>query len=152
MSCSLPIGAVAVFYSKEFNKGLLLILVAISAFIVVTSDNNPGTLIAHAINGLIALLFFSMTIEVKDNVLSWYFGFWRKNVEVSDITETSFYQSKWYQGIGIRMLSDGWLYNASIGSALKLSLSNGKHVYIGCKDTDGLKLALQTANEQITQM
>lgn len=44
------------FYSKEFNKGLLLILVAISAFIVVTSDNNPGTLIAHAINGLIALI------------------------------------------------------------------------------------------------
>ncbi len=85
------------FYSKEFNKGLLLILVAISAFIVVTSDNNPGTLIAHAINGLIALLFFSMTIEVKDNVLSWYFGFgfWRKNVEVSDITDASFYQSKW---------------------------------------------------------
>ncbi|MEZ8689253.1 hypothetical protein AB6D53_16610 [Vibrio splendidus] len=149
----MSIGVVAVFYSKEFNKGLLLILVAISAFIVVTSDNNPETLIAHAINGLIALLFFSMTIEVKDNVLSWYFGFgfWRKNVEVSGITETSFYQSKWYQGIGIRMLSDGWLYNASIGSALKLSLSNGKHVYIGCKDTDGLKLALQTANEQITQ-
>ncbi|WP_210454803.1 hypothetical protein [Vibrio crassostreae] len=149
----MPIGVVTVFYSKEFNKGLLLILISISAFIVITSDNNPETLIAHAINGLIALLFFSMTIEVKGNVLSWYFGFGfrRKNIEVSDIAETSFYQSKWYQGIGIRMLSDGWLYNASIGSALKLSLSTGKHVYIGCKDTDGLKLALKTANEQITQ-
>ncbi|MEZ8854833.1 hypothetical protein AB6E16_04935 [Vibrio atlanticus] len=149
----MSIGDITVFYSKEYNKGVLLILVSISAFIVITSDNNSGTFIAHAINGLIALLFFSMTIEVKGNALSWYFGFgfWRKNVEVSDITETSFYQSKWYQGIGIRMLSDGWLYNVSIGSALKLSLSNGKHVYIGCKDTDGLNAVLKAANEQITQ-
>ncbi|MDP2488483.1 AAA family ATPase [Vibrio splendidus] len=93
-----------------------------------------------------AMQLFSLGVPVIFD-----FGFWRKNVEVSGITETSFYQSKWYQGIGIRMLSDGWLYNTSIGSALKLSLSNGKHVYIGCKDTDGLKLALKTANEQITQ-
>ena len=137
------------FYSKEFNKGLMLILVAISAFIVLTSDNNYGTLVAHAINGLIAFLFFSMTIELKGNVMSWYFGFGflRKNLKVSNITEISFYQTKWYQGIGVRMLTDGWLYNASVGSALKLSLRNGKHVYIGCKDAEGLKLALKSANE-----
>ncbi len=141
------------FYSKELNKGLLLILGVISAFIVFTSDSSYGALFALSINTFIALLFFSMTIELKSDILTWYFGFGflRETVKVSDIVDTSFFQTKWYQGIGIRMLRDGWLYNASIGSALKLSLSNGKHVYIGCKDTDGLKLALKTANEQITQ-
>ncbi len=141
------------FYSKELNKGLLLILGVISAFIVFTSDSSHGALFALSINALIAILFFSMTIELKSDILTWYFGFGfvRKTVKVSDIVDTSFYQTKWYQGIGIRMLSDGWLYNASIGSALKLSLSNGKHVYIGCKETDGLKLALKIANDQIIQ-
>ncbi|MEZ9700940.1 hypothetical protein AB4455_09850 [Vibrio sp. 10N.261.46.E12] len=141
------------FYSKELNKGLLLILGVISAFIVFTSDSSYGALFALSINVLIAILFFSMTIELKSDILTWCFGFGfvRKTVKVFDIVDISFYQTKWYQGIGIRMLSDGWLYNASIGSALKLSLSNGKHVYIGCKKTDGLKLALKTANEQITQ-
>lgn len=132
------------FYSKELNKGLLLILGVISAFIVYTSDSSYGALFALSINALIAVLFFSMTIELKGDILTWYFGFGflRKTVKVSDIVDTSFYQTKWYQGIGIRMLSDGWLYNASIGSALKLSLSDGKQLYIGCKNTEDLKRAL----------
>lgn len=132
------------FYSKELNKGLLLILGVISAFIVFTSDSSYGALFALSINALIAVLFFSMTIELKSDILTWYFGFGflRKTVKVSEIVDTSFYQTKWYQGIGIRMLSDGWLYNASIGSALKLSLSDGKQFYIGCKNTEDLKRAL----------
>ncbi|WP_373951327.1 hypothetical protein [Vibrio pomeroyi] len=132
------------FYSKELNKGLLLILCVISAFIVFTSESSYGALFALSINALIAVLFFSMTIELKSDILTWYFGFGflRKTVKVSDIIDTSFYQTKWYQGIGIRMLSDGWLYNASIGSALKLSLSDGKQFYIGCKNTEDLKRAL----------
>ncbi|WP_261885897.1 hypothetical protein [Vibrio pomeroyi] len=132
------------FYSKELNKGLLLILIVLSVFIVYTSDSSYGALFALSINALIAILFFSMTIELKSNILTWYFGFGflRKTVKVSDIVDTSFYQTKWYQGIGIRMLSDGWLYNASIGSALKLSLSDGKQLYIGCKNTEDLKRAL----------
>ena len=132
------------FYSKELNKGLLLILGVISAFIVFTSDSSYGALFALSINALIAILFFSMTIELKSDILTWYFGFGflRKTVKVTEIVDTSFYQTKWYQGIGIRMLSDGWLYNASIGSALKLSLSDGKQLYIGCKNTEDLKRAL----------
>ncbi|MGR5477285.1 hypothetical protein ACPV5A_08765 [Vibrio chagasii] len=133
------------FYSKEINRVLLLILVVISVIIVFTSDNSVGALFALSINALIASLFFSMTIELKDDLLTWYFGFgfWRKVVKVSDIVDTSLYQTKWYQGIGIRMLSDGWLYNASTGSAIKLSLSGGKHIYIGCKDAQGLKAVLK---------
>ena len=136
------------FYSKELNKGLLLILIVLSVFIVFTSNNGFGALFALSINALIAIVFFSMTIELKGDTLTWYFGFgfWRKVVKVSDIVDTSFYQTKWYQGIGIRMLSDGWLYNASTGSAIKLSLSDGKHIYIGCKDAQGLKVALSKSN------
>lgn len=136
------------FYSKELNKGVLLILIMLSVFIVFTSDDGLGAFFALSINALIAILFFSMTIELKGDTLTWYFGFgfWRKVVKVSDIVDTSFYQTKWYQGIGIRMLSDGWLYNASTGSAIKLSLSDGKHIYIGCKDAQGLKAALGKSN------
>lgn len=134
------------FYSKELNKGLLLILIVLSVFIVFTSNNGFGALFALSINALIAIVFFSMTIELKGETLTWYFGFWRKVVKVSDIVETSFYQTKWYQGIGIRMLSDGWLYNASTGSAIKLSLSVGKNIYIGCKDAQGLKVALSKSS------
>ncbi|AHI99373.1 hypothetical protein D024_1171 [Vibrio parahaemolyticus 3259] len=44
------------------------------------------------------------------------------------------------------MLKDGWLYNASVGKALKLTLTSGKNVYLGCKDWKGLQNALNSTN------
>jgi len=132
----------------EMNKVLLGILVILSAFILLTSNHLSSAVIALTINLLIAVLFYSMTIGVTENRVYWYFGFGflRKEVDLSEIIETSPYETKWYQGIGIRMLKDGWLYNASVGKALKLTLANGKHVYLGSKDLEGLKRALNPIN------
>ena len=60
------------FYSKELNKGLLLILIVFSVFIVFTPHNGLGALFALSINALIATLFFSMTIELKGDTLTWF--------------------------------------------------------------------------------
>ena len=133
---------------SEVNKALITILLILSVIIVFTSSYIGGVLIALSINLVIGTLFYSMTIEVNGNKVCWYFGlgFLRKEVEVSSITEVSFYETKWYQGIGVRMLKDGWLYNASVGKALKLKLSSGKNIYLGCKDVEGLQLALASTN------
>lgn len=132
------------FYSKELNKALLSTLFLSCVLTMIVSDNSYDRLLVIAISFVIFALFSSMTIELKGNELSIYFGFgfWRKNINVSDIKETSIYQSKCYQGIGIRKIKDGWLYNASVGSAIKLSLCNGKHIYIGCKHANRLNKAL----------
>ena len=105
-------------------------------------------MIALSINLVIAVLFYSMTVGVSGNKIYWYFGFGflRKEVVLSDIVQTSLYETKWHQGIGIRMLKDGWLYNASVGKALKLTLTSGKNVYLGCKDWKGLQKALNSTN------
>lgn len=91
-----------------------------------------------------------MIIKLENHQLAWYFGFgvWRKKLDVSEIAEACCYQSKWYQGAGIRMLKDGWLYNASTGPALKLILIDGPHDYIGCKSNAALKQALSEQNAQ----
>lgn len=128
----------------EVNKVLLGILTILSAFILFTSTHLGSTVIALAINLLIVMLFYSMTIGVTENRVYWYFGFGflRKEIDLSEIIETSPYETKWYQGIGIRMLKDGWLYNVSVGKALKLTLADGKHVYLGSKDLESLNRAL----------
>ena len=41
------------------------------------------------------------------------------------------------------MLNDGWLYNASVGQAIKITLTDGKNIYLGCKDADALQQALK---------
>ncbi|MEH0762056.1 hypothetical protein H4F20_20600 [Vibrio sp. 16] len=133
---------------SEVNKALITILLILSAIIVFTSNYAGGALIALAVNLIIGTLFYSMTIEVNKNKVCWYFGlgFLRKEVEVSSIKEISIYETKWYQGIGVRMLKDGWLYNASVGKALKLTMSGGKNIYLGCKDVESLQFALESTN------
>ncbi|MBN3575625.1 hypothetical protein [Vibrio neptunius] len=132
----------------QVNTVLISLLLILSGVIVATSDSIASALIALTINFVIGVLFYSMTVEVNANKVSWYFGlgFLRKEVDVVNITDMSSYDTKWYQGIGVRMLKDGWLYNVSVGQALKLTLAGGKTVYLGCKDIGVLKRALESAS------
>lgn len=132
----------------EVNKILIVILSILSAIIVLTSNHIGSMLIALTVNLVIGALFYSMSVEVSGNKVCWYFGFGflRKEVEVSSIVDISSYETKWYQGIGVRLLKDGWLYNVSIGKALKLKMSNGKNIYLGCKDAECLQHALGSTN------
>ena len=129
----------------ELNYSLIIILLVISAFIIFSPELAGLKIIILSINLLVTLLFFSLTIVINEQKLRWYFGFGiiSKSVELSQIADTSTYQTKWYQGIGIRMLSDGWLYNASVGKAVKITLTDGKNIYLGCKDADALQKALK---------
>ena len=129
----------------EINYSLIIILLVISAFIIFSPELADLKIIILSINLLVTLLFFSLTIVIDEQKLRWYFGFEiiSKDVELSQIVETSAYKTKWYQGIGIRMLSDGWLYNASVGQAIKITLADRKNIYLGCKNVDALQQALK---------
>ena len=129
----------------EIGYSLIIILLVISAFIIFSPELADLKIIILSINLLVTLLFFSLTIVIDEQTLRWYFGFGiiSKDVELSQIAETSAYKTKWYQGIGIRMLNDGWLYNASVGQAIKITLTDGKNIYLGCKDADALQQALK---------
>ena len=129
----------------ELNYSLIIILLVISAFIIFSPELAGLKIIILSINLLVTLLFFSLTIVIDEQTLRWYFGFGiiSKDVELSQIAETSAYKTKWYQGIGIRMLNDGWLYNASVGQAVKITLTDGKNIYLGCKDAGALQQALK---------
>jgi len=132
-------------YKKtEINYSLIVILLVISTFIIFSPELADLKIIILSINLLVTLLFFSLTIVIDEQKLRWYFGFGviRKDVELSQIAETSAFKTKWYQGIGIRMLSDGWLYNASVGQAVKITLADGKNIYLGCKNVDALQQVL----------
>ena len=129
----------------EINYSLIVILLVISTFIIFSPELADFKIIILSINLLVTLLFFSLTIVIDEQKLRWYFGFGiiSKDVELSQIAETSAYKTKWYQGIGVRMLSDGWLYNASVGQAVKITLADGKNIYLGCKDAGALQQALK---------
>ncbi len=97
-----------------------------------------------ASTGMIAWLFSSLTVEVDDQNLKWFFGpgFWRKSVARSDIVHASAIRTQWWHGWGIRYTPMGWLYNVYGLDAVAVARQSRRPVLIGTDEPDALLGAL----------
>lgn len=80
---------------------------------------------------LVSLLFFyKLTITVDEKGISFKFGigWFGKKYLFSEIASCKPVRNKWYYGIGIRYLGNGWLYNVSGLKAIELTFKNKKSV------------------------
>ncbi|WP_088328906.1 hypothetical protein [Lacimicrobium sp. SS2-24] len=94
---------------------------------------------------LVAWLFWSMTIEVDDMQLRWFFGpgFWKKSLSLSQLHSASAVTNRWWYGWGIRLTPSGWLYNVSGLSAVELHLVDGTRIRLGTDQPHTLAEVLQ---------
>lgn len=116
--------------------GLVLLLLI---FASISKPNEP-IVFAFLIVGVVAILFSTLTIKVKEGKVKWFFGprFWKKSLEISQIESAKVIRTKWYYGLGIRLIPTGWLYNVSGLTAVELKLKDGKTVSLGTNDPDNL--------------
>jgi hypothetical protein len=65
--------------------------------------------------GTISWAFSSLTVEVSNDELVWYFGpgVWRKSISRSEIECATAARRKWWWGWGIHLTPRGWLYTVS---------------------------------------
>lgn len=123
----------------------LLCAAAAIAVVAAVAVNDPFfwliCLGCAAFTGTIAWLFSSLTVEVDDRELRWFFGpgFWRKKVARGDIVQASAIRTQWWHGWGIRYTPMGWLYNVYGLDAVAVARSKGRPVLIG---TDEPKVLL----------
>ncbi|QTL34743.1 hypothetical protein [Pseudoalteromonas viridis] len=105
---------------------------------------------AFVIVGIIAILFCSLTITVGEGQIRWFFGpgFWRKSLDYSQIGSARVITTKWYYGLGIRLLSTGWLYNVSGSHAVELKLKDGTTVSLGTNEPEKLLAAIEKTLER----
>jgi hypothetical protein len=89
---------------------------------------------------LVLLLFGTLTVEIRDEKLSFWFGIGlvRKSIPLSEIGDCSISSFPWYYGWGIRYTPQGWLFNVSGFTAVRVMLKNGKRLQIGTDDADAL--------------
>jgi hypothetical protein len=95
----------------------------------------------------IAILFSSLTVEVSDNELRWYFGpgLWAYRQPLNEIEQVAVVRNRWWNGFGIRKGPGFWLYNVSGLDAVELRLKSGDVRRIGTDDPQGLEAALKSA-------
>lgn len=87
-----------------------------------------------------AWMFRSMTVEISDTELTWYFGsgFPRKRVPLSEVASAEAVRTGFWNGWGIHYTSRGWLYNVSGYGAVAITLRNGKRFCLGTDEPEEL--------------
>lgn len=94
---------------------------------------------------LIILIFTTLTIQIGNGQISWYFGpgFWKKEIELREIASVHTVRTKWYYGFGIRLIPTGWMYNVSGLDAVQIKLKNGKIITLGTDEPEKLLTSLK---------
>jgi hypothetical protein len=124
---------------------LCLAFAAFDAAIVWRSGQWPAAAVAVVLVA-VALVFSSLTVEVGDNELRWFFGpgFWSYRLPLDDIETVAAVRNRWWNGFGIRMRPGFRLYNVSGLDAAELRLKSHEVRRIGTDDPQGLMEALKS--------
>ena len=93
------------------------------------------------------LLFSSLTITIRDGMLSSHFGlgFWSKRFALADIADVAIATSSLAEGWGIRVTPTGMLYNVSGTGAVEVRLRSGTRFRLGTDEPDRLLDVLHAA-------
>ena len=94
----------------------------------------------------VAIVFSSLTVEVSDGELRWYFGpgLWTYRLPLDEIKDVAVVRNQWWNGFGIRMARGFRLYNVSGLDAVELRVGPNDVRRIGTDDPNGLSDALKS--------
>ena len=130
---------------------VLGILVLLLIFYINQWGNNPisysGLLIMSTIFIISLLLFFQMRTSVDNEKIriSYGIGLIKKTIDIHNIERIEIVRNKWYYGLGIRIIKNGWLYNIQGLNAIELKLKNSKSIIrIGTVDNKKLKKEIES--------
>ncbi|HYC17211.1 MAG TPA: hypothetical protein VEC94_08395 [Pseudolabrys sp.] len=121
-----PFFIVAVIFSRDI--GLLAV---------------AGPLIA--IVAIAGVVFSSLTIEIDNAALNWWFGLgvWKRQIALGDVASAAVVRNPWWYGFGIHRTPRGWLYNVSGLDAVEICLHDGRIVRLGTNEPRKLVDALK---------
>jgi len=120
--------------ARAIVKGLMAMGVVFAAASTVIHPLIAGTVVVF----VMAYLFRSMTIEISNRELTWYFGsgFPRKIVPIGEVVSAEPVRMCFWNGWGIHYTPSGWLYNVSGFGAVCVTLRNGKRLCLGSDEPE----------------
>jgi len=97
------------------------------------------------------LMFFSLTVEVSEARLRFWFGIGivRKTIALSEIQSTSEVKNPWYYFWGVKSIPGGWFYAIAPGAAVEIRLKDGRMLQLGTNQPESLMRAIETARRQV---
>jgi 4-amino-4-deoxy-L-arabinose transferase-like glycosyltransferase len=125
------------------GAGLIMMLL-----ILFRTPPGPAKLITLVVSLLIfcsLLLFWSLTVEVKNDHILVYFGFGviHKKIFLSDIQQVNVVRTPLYYGWGIRPAQHGWMFNVSGLGGVELIFKNNERFRIASDEPGRLAEVIQ---------
>jgi hypothetical protein len=141
---------------RNFQFGWIIVLIFIVAITIIVLGykyqwgNSPidlaGLVFFSFFFGVLILLFYGITIKVTDEhlIIRFGIGLIDKRIKLSSIKSIDTVKNSPYCGYGIRIISNGILYNVSGRQAIEIRLKGKKNVVqIGTNDWENLKIAIE---------
>jgi hypothetical protein len=126
---------------------LALLFLCVWIFTRLPSGAIVGLVIVEIALVLIMFLFYSLTVSIDEKSVSLRLGIGliKARFELAEITSAKPVRNHWYDGWGVRILSNGYMYNVSGLGAVEIALNTGAIHRIGTDEPDILAQAINTA-------
>jgi len=145
-------GSFRCYFHRQWGLITFAIVPILLAFILLVEASNRGlpdvVLVAICVLlGLVLIIFSSMTIQVNENEICWYFGpgIFRKRVLLEEIDACTKVRNPIWMGFGIHGFGTGWIYNVSGLLGVELALKSGAFIRLGTDEPNYLVHAIEDA-------
>ena len=139
--------------NKQFGTVIVIVLLITIFWLGQNLVRGQATVITIGIIVTLIIcliLFYSLTVEIKDNILMCRFGFGliKKNIKLSDIHNVRIVRNPWYSGWGIRWKPGKYvLWNVSGFDAIEIQLRQNQKFRIGTNKPTELAQAIKQSIE-----
>lgn len=100
---------------------------------------------------LVAIAFSSMTIEVNESEITWYFGpgVFKKSLPLEEVGRCRKVKNPIWMGFGIHAYGTGWIYNVSGLLGVEIELKGGAFIRLGTDQPNYLIQAIEDAKDNV---
>lgn len=145
-------GAYQAYEHKQWGIVLFAVIPILAACVLLFSSQvkEIPSIALGVVFGLltvITILFSSMTIEVNESEVSWFFGpgVFKKNLLLEEIGLCKKVRNPIWMGFGIHAFGTGWIYNISGLLGVEIELKGGSFIRLGTDEPNYLIQAIEDA-------
>jgi len=98
------------------------------------------------------VIFSSMTIEVNESDIRWFFGpgVFHKSLPLEEIAKSKAVKNPLWMGFGIHAYGTGWIYNVSGLLGIEIELKGGAFIRLGTDEPNYLVAAIEDAQSNLS--
>ena len=151
-----PDGDFEVYKHRQWGWFSIAFMVMAAGLVIAVNDsiNAIPAVGLGAIFGLLTVvcfIFSSMTIEVNESELIWFFGpgVFRKRIALEEVGDCKKVKNPIWMGFGIHAFGTGWIYNVSGLWGVEIELKGGSLVRLGTDEPNYLSQAILDAKNNV---